>query len=128
MAANQSQLHIMNKVYDSATDTLKTTIENADIAIELSATDGDSVVAVTDQSSDSITSGDVLTCSGKKKAAIYIIGTAASVLIEVSANGTDYVTINSTGATDAVVIKDICATHIRVTATGATSIQVVLQG
>lgn len=121
--------HVLNRAFDRETDTLKTQLMNADIAIELSAEDGDSVIAKKEHTAQSITSGDIIDVSGMSKAAVYLIGNTTELKIEASplSSGDVFITIHAASTSNSVVIKDICAERLKITSdTG--DLHLVLQG
>lgn len=120
--------HVLDRSFDRSTDSLKTTLINTEITMELDANDGDSVTAYKPKSNQQVTSGDIIDCEGMSRLAVYVIGTTAELKLEASPDGVAFITIASAPAEDSVLIKDICAKSIKITADGATAIHAVMQG
>ena len=118
------QPQIIKSVYDSTSSALKTTIVSTDMSIELSHTDGDSVLNYGATVNGTAVSGTAIACDNYRKIAVYSV-TPIGLLVEASPDGITYVTIDATNAT--YIIKDLCAKFVRLTFTSGT-IKYVLQG
>lgn len=123
MATRLDFIQIIRKVYDSVTDSLKVSIQNLEMAIELSHTDGDSVYSYSAQTAATATSGVAIAASSYKKIAVYSV-TPVSLVLSASADGTTFIDIDTSNA--AYILKDIAATHVKLTFSSGT-VKYVLQ-
>lgn len=129
---------VLRRVFDPTTESLKTTMGTTETEIELSADDGDSIIAVPVNNLSS-TAGEEISCVGMKTAELYVEAeaTADSAKIEVSPVDTGNVWMevaSSTVAADPTLLKSsgpkaICARRIRITVvSGAPVAHLVVQG
>jgi len=114
---------VIRSAYDESAEALKTTIQNTEIAIELSATDGDSVTTYVTTVAATATTGTAIACDQYKKIAVYSVA-PTGLLVEASPDNITWVTIDNTNAT--YIIKDLCAKYVRLTFSSGT-VKYVLQ-
>ena len=114
---------IIKKVFDSVNDSLKVTIENLELNMELSHTDGDSLYTHSKVVNGTATSGVSISCSEYKKIAVYSVSPVALIL-EASPDGTNWFQIDNSNAT--YILKDLCALNVRLTFSSGT-VRYVLQ-
>jgi len=111
MAHNPSVSHldatqVFKRTFDETHDAVRVMQAlNTEMAIELSAEDGDSVQSVARTVSITPASGEV-DCSALRRICMY-----GSGVVEVSPDGTSFVTLSLV----ALQVRDICALKIRVT-------------
>jgi hypothetical protein len=119
-------VHIIRSVYDEAAEAYKVKIQDTELAMELSATDGDSVTAhpvkllasaigVASPAADGTIIIAAVDCSSISAVHVSVNGTG-TVVVEVSPadSGSYFYSIGGAGA-----IIPVCARRIRVTSTNA---------
>lgn len=110
-------------IYDHANRAIKVSLENMESSVELSHTDGDSLYAIPKQLAGVAVNDAIIPCADYKRIAIYSVTPTALVLLG-SADGTTFISIDNSNAT--YILKDIAATHIKLTFSAGT-VKYVLQ-
>lgn len=116
-------VQMIRRVFDNVSQSLKVTIQNLEVAMELSHTDGDSIYSYSAQTSAVATSGVAIVASSYKKIAVYSV-LPVGLVLSASADGTTFIDIDITNAT--YILKDIAATHVKLTFSSGT-VKYVLQ-
>jgi len=114
---------VLRTAFDETSGTLKTTLENTEIAIELNAADGDNVITYSTIVNGTATTGTPIACEQYKKIAVYSV-TPTGLLVEASPDNITWVTIDNTNAV--YIIKDLCAKYVRMSFSSGT-VKYVLQ-
>jgi hypothetical protein len=120
------QAQIVRKTYDSVNESVKVSLQNTEIAIELSAVDGDSVTSVPSKlvasvtgvvspTDDGATIIPAIDCSSLSSVRVDINGTGAvSIMVSPSDTGSYFYSVGGAGS-----IISICARRIKVVSTNA---------
>lgn len=116
-------VQMIRRVFDNVTQTLKVSVQNTEMAIELSHADGDSVNAYSAQVSGVAVSDEIIPASLYKRIAIYSV-TPVALVLSGSADGSIFITIDNSNAV--YILKDIAATHVKLTFSSGT-VKYVLQ-
>lgn len=110
-------------IYDHANRAIKVSLANLESSVELSHSDGDSVHAIPKQLAGVATTDVAIPCADYSRIAVYSV-TPLGLVLSGSADGTTFITIDNTNAV--YIIKDIAATHVKLTFTSGT-VKYVLQ-
>ncbi len=104
--------HIIQHIYDTATESAKVSIQNLDLAIELSADDGDTIVPQKKMIEVAVAINDIIDTS--KYSRICMFGQATMAIKAVLANNTEYTLVTLAAG----VYQDICVPRIKVPSAG----------
>lgn len=123
MSSKLDAVQIIRETFDAATSSSKVNIVNAEIAVELNADDGDTIVNLRNTTTFTLTSGQVLNTSRVSRIAVYSADGAAAVTLVAKIGAVEI----SIGTLALNTIREIALPELKITFTATQPVYLVTQ-